>query len=169
MRRLIQFVVIALSSATLSCATNDASRDSAAIEIVDSSAGHGVFAPEQIQWQDGPPSLPAGAKFAILEGDPAKPGYFAMRLQLPDGYQIPPHWHPNVERLTVISGTFNLGMGERFDRSGTQTMPIGTYAFMPPHMEHFAWVNGPTVVQLTTIGPWEINYINPSDDPRQTR
>lgn len=130
---------------------------------------HGLFTPDQFNWKDGPPSIPAGAKVVVLEGDPAKEGYFAMRLQLPNGYKLPPHWHPNVERVTVISGTFHLGTGEKFDRDATKALPAGSYVFMEPGMRHFAWAEGPTVIQFTTIGPWAINYVNPADDPRKPR
>src|SRR4051812_29219585 len=71
--------------------------------------------PDGLKWQDGPASLPPGARFAVLEGDPAKPGPFVFRVKVPDDYKIPPHTHPKPERLTVISGTFHLGMGETFD------------------------------------------------------
>jgi quercetin dioxygenase-like cupin family protein len=128
-----------------------------------------MFRPEQVPWKDGPASLPAGAKVAILEGDPAKAGYFAMRLKFPDGYRVPPHWHPNVERVTIISGTLHLGMGDSFDQGAAHTLPAGSYGFMPPGMRHFAWTEGETVLQLATVGPWEINYVNPSDDPRRQK
>jgi len=75
-------------------------------------------------------SLPAGAKVAVLEGDPSKEGFFTMRLLLPDGFKIQPHWHPKVEHVTVISGTFNVGMGEKFDQTATKAMPAGTLALM---------------------------------------
>src|SRR5437763_521494 len=75
-----------------------------------------IYEPVRIKWQTGPPSIPAGAMLAVLEGDPGKPGPFVMRLRLPRGYQIPPHTHPQPERLTVISGTFHIGMGEKFDK-----------------------------------------------------
>src|SRR4051794_32511287 len=84
-----------------------------------------LLLPQALQWKDGPPSLPSGAKIAVLEGDPTKEGPFAMRLKLPDGYRIPPHTHPKTERLTVISGTFQLGMGEKFDEAALRTMPAG--------------------------------------------
>lgn len=119
-----------------------------------------------VEWKNGPASLPPGAKLAVLEGDPTKDGFFTMRLLLPDGFRIPPHTHPKVEHVTVISGIFNLGMGERFDESGGRAMPAGTFGFWPAGMTHFAWVKGETVVQLHGIGPWSINYVNPSDDPR---
>jgi quercetin dioxygenase-like cupin family protein len=121
--------------------------------------------PDQIQWQDSP-ALPAGAKVAILEGDPTKDGYFAMRAKLPDGYRIPPHWHPGYERVTVLSGTFHLGRGEKFDKSAADALPAGTYTSMEPGMRHFAWAEGETVLQINTLGPWGITYVNPADDPR---
>ncbi len=127
------------------------------------------YAPSEVKWKDGPGSLPPRAKFAVLEGDPGKEGPFVMRLWMPDGYKIQPHWHPKVERITVISGTFNLGMGEKFDQSATQAMPAGTYGFWPAGMRHFAWSKGETVLQLHGIGPWSITYVNSTDDPRNAR
>ena len=128
-----------------------------------------IHQPAQINWQQGPASLPSGAKLAVLEGDPTKDGPFTMRLLLPDGYKIPPHMHPKVEHVTVISGTFNLGMGEKFDQSAGHEMPAGTFGFWPAGMNHFAWAKGETIIQLYGIGPWTINYLNPVDDPRQKK
>jgi len=125
-----------------------------------------LFKPDQIQWRDGPPSLLPGAKMAILEGDPAKEGFFTMRLKLPDGYRVFPHWHPRTERLTIIQGIVNLGTGDRFDTAATQTLSAGAYSSMPPKMTHFAWMKGETILQLSSIGPWEVVYVNPTDDPR---
>jgi hypothetical protein len=85
---------------------------------------------------------------------------------LPDGFKIPPPLAPKVEHVTVISGTFNLGMGEKFDQSATQPMPAGTFGFWPADMKHFAWAKGQTVLHFHGVGPWMINYVNPSDDPR---
>ncbi len=130
------------------------------------SADMHLYPAAEIQWKDGPASLAAGAKFAVLEGDPSKEGFFTMRLWLPDGFKISPHWHPKVEHVTVISGTFNLGMGEKFDQTATRAMAAGTFGFWPAEMRHFAWVEGDTVVQLHGIGPWMITYVNPADDPR---
>src|SRR6266849_10011770 len=86
-----------------------------------------VYAPADIKWKEGPASIPKGASLAVLEGDPTKEGPFVIRLKLPDGYRIPSHTHPKAERLTVISGTFNIGMGEKFDVSKGQAMPAGTF------------------------------------------
>jgi hypothetical protein len=130
------------------------------------SMGISLYPSTEIQWKDGPTSLPSGAKIAVLEGDPSKDGFFTMRLSFPDGYKVPPHWHPKVEHVTVISGALNIGMGEKFDAAATRAMPAGTFGFWPPYMRHFAWAKGETVIQLHGIGPWMINYLNPSDDPR---
>jgi quercetin dioxygenase-like cupin family protein len=123
--------------------------------------------PDQVSWKDGPPSLPAGAKAAVLEGDPKEEGPFTMRLSLPDGYRIPPHSHPAAERLTIIKGTFGLGMGDKFDRSAVNSMPAGSYISMEPGTRHFVLAQGNTVVQINGMGPWKINYVNPADDPRK--
>jgi len=135
----------------------------------ETAAEHTLVQPEQIEWRDGPPSLPQGARFAILEGDPAEEGSFTMRLQLPAGFQIPPHTHPRTERVTVLEGEFRLGHGREFREENLETLPPGGFFIMPPGMEHFAQTDRGTVIQLTGTGPWSINYINPEDDPRQQR
>ena len=131
-------------------------------------AAHGAITilPADVQWKD-TPGLPPGAKVAVLEGDPTKEGYFAMRVKLPDGFRIPPHFHPCHERVTVISGTFHLGHGEKFDKSAAKALPAGAYWSMAPGMRHFAWAEGETIVQVNTTGPWGITYVNPADDPRK--
>lgn len=125
-----------------------------------------VHPPANLKWQDGPPSLPPGAKIAVLEGDPAKEGPFVFRVKVPDGYRIPPHTHPKPERVTIISGTFNLGMGGTFDATKGEALPAGTYGTWPAGMKHYVWVKGETVVQFHGDGPWTITYLNPADDPR---
>jgi hypothetical protein len=126
-----------------------------------------IFSPDKLEWKDGPASLPKGAKIAVLEGDPGKQGPFVFRVKVPDGYRIPPHTHPKPERVTVISGTFNIGMGDRFDAGKGKAMPAGTYGTWPAKMHHFVWVKGETVIQFHGEGPWAINYLNPDDDPRK--
>ena len=139
----------------------------AGVRAEDSTRRWALFTPDQIAWRDGPPSLLPGAKMAILEGDPAKEGLFTMRLKLPDGFRVFPHWHPKTERLTVIQGIVNLGTGDRFDAAATQALGAGTYSSMPPKMTHFAWMKGETILQLSSMGPWEVIYLNPADDPRK--
>lgn len=91
----------------------------------------GIHHPKDLKWQNGPPSLPPGAKIAVLEGDPAKEGSFVFRVKVPDGYRIPPHTHPKPERVTIISGTFQLGMGEVFDEKKGEALPAGSYGTWP--------------------------------------
>ncbi len=129
-------------------------------------AEHAVLVmPDQVTWKPGPPSLPSGAKAAVLEGNPKEAGPFTMRLELPDGYRIPPHFHPAAERVTVIKGTFQLGMGDKFDPSALNSLPAGSYISMKPETRHFAQAKGNTVVQINGVGPWKLVYINPADDP----
>ncbi len=126
-----------------------------------------VVLPEQVTWKPAPPSLPPGAQAAVLEGNPKEEGPFTMRLSLPDGYRIPPHSHPAVERVTVIQGTFKVGMGDKVDRSAMTALPAGTFAALQPGTRHFAEAQGKTIVQLNGVGPWKLTYVNPADDPRK--
>ena len=132
-------------------------------------AGITLNIPGELKWNDGPPSLPKGAQFAVLEGNPGKEGPFVFRVKVPDGYQIPAHTHPKMERVTVIQGTFNIGMGEKFDKEATKAMPAGSYGFWEPGMKHFVWTKGETIAQFHGTGPWTINYVNPADDPRNQK
>jgi quercetin dioxygenase-like cupin family protein len=131
--------------------------------------GAAIRRPDGLTWKDGPPSLPPGAQIAVLEGDPSKPGPFVFRVKVPDGYRIPPHTHPKPERVTVLAGTFLIGMGETFDAGKAEAMPAGTYGTWPAGMKHFVWAKGETVLQFHGDGPWVINYLNPADDPRSAK
>jgi quercetin dioxygenase-like cupin family protein len=123
--------------------------------------------PDEVTWSPGPPSLPSGAKAAVLEGNPKEKGPFVMRLSFPDEYRIPPHFHPAAERVTVIEGTFQLGMGDKFDQSALSSLPEGSYVSMEPGTRHFAQAKGNTIVQVNGVGPWKLTYVNPADDPRK--
>lgn len=135
----------------------------------DHGEGISLHRPRELKWQPGPPSLPKGAHIAVLEGNPSKEGPFVFRVKAPDGYRIPPHTHPKTERVTVIAGQFNIGMGEKFNSDATEPMPVGTYGYWEAGMKHFVWVKGETVVQFHGMGPWTIQYVNPKDDPRNQR
>ena len=139
------------------------------IAIAAHHAGITLNPPDGLKWQAGPPSLPKGAQIAVLEGDPSKEGPFVFRVKAPDGYRIPPHTHPKMERVTVISGQFNIGMGEKFDEKALQPMPAGTYGYWEPGMKHFVLIKGETVAQFHGTGPWTIQYVNPADDPRNQK
>lgn len=132
-------------------------------------AGLKLFSLDAIEWKDGPASLPKGAQIAVLEGNPNAEGPFVFRVKLPSGYRIAPHTHPKTERVTVVSGTFNIGMGAKFDKEKTTPMPAGTYGFWEAGMKHFVFAKGETVVQFHGMGPWSIEYVDPSDDPRNQK
>ena len=122
-----------------------------------------------VTWKDGPPSLPKGAQMALLYGDPTKDGVFVMRLKFPTNYKIPPHTHTTDEVVTVVSGTFNIGMGPTFDPGKTQAITTGGVIAMAPGTQHYVQTDQDTVVQLSTRGPWGIAYVNPADDPRKSQ
>jgi quercetin dioxygenase-like cupin family protein len=124
-----------------------------------------VVTPDKIQWGPAPPIFPAGAQFAVLAGDPSKAGPFIVRLKFPDGYRVMPHWHPTAENVTVISGEFHVGMGNKFDESSMQTLPAGSVAVVPTHHNHYAMAKGETMVQVNATGPFKLVYVNPADDP----
>src|SRR5499427_9776722 len=128
-----------------------------------------LYPPTSIEWRPGPAAIPAGAKMAVHEGDPSKEGPFVVRFQFPAGYYIAPHTHPKTERVTVISGALYLATGESLDRNSAKKLPAGSFGYWPAGMKHAAWSEGETVIQLHGIGPWQINYVNPADDPRNAK
>jgi quercetin dioxygenase-like cupin family protein len=130
---------------------------------------HVIVTPDQIKWGPGPPALPPGAQLAVLEGDPSKAGVaFAVRAKFPDGYRVPPHWHPTDEKVVVVQGSLGVGVGNKFDQSAGHLLPTGSYASMPKGLRHYAWAVGETEIQISGIGPFEVNYVNAADDPRKT-
>ncbi|MBX9590189.1 MAG: cupin domain-containing protein [Hyphomonadaceae bacterium] len=129
---------------------------------------HRMIMPADLTWAD-VPSLPQGAKVAVLEGNMSEAQPFTVRLRFPANYKLPAHWHPAVERVTVLSGTFNMGMGDKLDEAKTMPLTVGAVAIMQPQTRHFAWTKEETVVQLHGTGPWGITYVNEADDPRKKR
>lgn len=124
------------------------------------------FTPDTIPWGPAPPVVRPGAQFAVLEGDPtASTGDFTIRLKMPDGFRISPHFHPQRENVTVISGTLKLGMGDEFEVNKMKAFTAGSFAFLDPDMHHYAMACGETIVQVHGQSPLQFNYINPEDDP----
>ncbi len=125
-----------------------------------------AFTPETIPWGPPPPFLAPGAQLAVIEGNPAATtGDFTVRLKMPDGYRIAPHWHPQRENVTVISGTFKVGMGDTFDKDKMGSFPAGSFAYLDPDMHHYALASGEVIVQIHGSAPLQVNYVNPADDP----
>ena len=135
------------------------------VSAADAPDGHVFMNAANIKWGPAPPSLPKGARLAVLSGDPGKSGPFVMRLMAPAGYKIAPHWHTQSENLSVVSGTLYLGQGDKMDKAKAHALKAGGYHFLPGKAHHYAFTKTPTVVQIHGDGPFDITYINPEDDP----
>jgi uncharacterized RmlC-like cupin family protein len=102
---------------------------------------------------------------AVLAGDPFKDGPYVLRLKMPANYRIPAHHHPTTENVTVVSGSFHAGMGDKLYADKGQVFEPGGFVSMPAGMNHFAWATTETIVQVHGNGPFAIVYVNPADDP----
>ncbi len=128
---------------------------------------HIYTSPKAIIWAPAPPVVPKGAEAAVLDGNPfASSGSYTLRLKMPAGYKIPPHWHPTDENVTVLNGTLGAGMGDKFDTSSGSFLKAGGFVCMPKDVHHYAWAQGPTTIQVHGLAPFAFTYVNPSDDPR---
>jgi quercetin dioxygenase-like cupin family protein len=136
----------------------------AAVAILSVPAVRAVHA-QELKWGPAPAVFPAGAKMAVLQGNPGKPEMFTVRLDMPSGYKIAPHFHPTDEHITVIKGTFLVGMGDTPDAKHTMTLPTGGFATAGANQHHYATAKGHTIVQVSAIGPFALTYVNPADDP----
>jgi len=124
-----------------------------------------MFLPSDIKWTP-VPSLPPGAQISVLEGPLNQAVPITARIKFPANYRLPAHTHPVIEHVTVLSGTFHMGAGDKLDQSLSKPLTTGSFAIMQPGTAHFAWTEEETVVQIHSVGPWGITYINPADDPR---
>ncbi len=126
---------------------------------------HVMVGAAEMKWDPAPPVFEKGAFMTVISGDPGKAGLFAVRLKMPAGFKIAPHWHPTDEHVTVLAGTFALGMGEAFDEASMKELTVGGYALLPAEMRHFAMAKTDAMVQVHGSGPFVLNYVNPADDP----
>jgi quercetin dioxygenase-like cupin family protein len=128
---------------------------------------HAAMNQGDLKWGDAPPSLPKGAKVAVLNGDPGKAGGFAIMAKFPKGYKVPPHFHSQNENVTVISGTLYMGTGETADKKTGHALKPGGYSYMPAGTRHYAIAESETVIEVAGMGPFDVTYVNPADDPRK--
>lgn len=129
-------------------------------------ATHAMQHADQLQWGPAPPIFPAGAEFAVVQGDPSVPGeIFTVRLRFPNNYVLPPHWHPTDEHVTVLRGTFLVGIGETYDPATMEALKVDDFVTAPARVAHYAAARGITEVQVHAIGPFQLTYVNPADDP----
>lgn len=124
-----------------------------------------VLTADSLAWTDAG-SLPRGALQVVLDGTLSRAGPFTVRLSLPAGFHVPPHYHASAERLTVLSGSIRLGYGDALDTAASRRLPAGAYAVNPAWLHHYSWTSEPAVVQITGEGPWLLHYVRPGDDPR---
>jgi len=132
------------------------------------SGEHRMVKAAELKWAD-VPSLPKGAQAALIEGPMNEAVPFTVRIKFPANYRIPPHWHPAVERVTVLSGEFHMAVGEKFDEKKVMGLKPGDMMIMQPKTSHYALTKAATVVQLHGTGPWGVTYVNPDDDPRKKK
>jgi quercetin dioxygenase-like cupin family protein len=125
--------------------------------------------PSGLNWGPAPPTFPKGAQIAVLSGDPSKSAPYVVRLRMPANYQIPAHHHPTTENVTVLSGSFYAGMGDKLNQKNAQAFEPGGFVSMPANMNHYAWATSETVIQVHGEGPFAITYVNPADDPSKAQ
>lgn len=130
---------------------------------------HIAVQPGALKWGPPPPGLPAGAQVAVVAGDPTKDAPYVIRAKLPAFYKIAPHTHPTDENVTVLSGAFHIAMGDKFDTKKGETVKPGGFFTAKTGMQHYGWTTAPTVVQIHGQGPFAITYVNPADDPRNSK
>jgi quercetin dioxygenase-like cupin family protein len=123
-----------------------------------------VVVPHDFKWEVAH-AAPPGATLTVVEGGTAASGTLTMRMKFPANYEMPPHWHSEVERVTVISGSLNWGVGDKMDRSKTRYLPAGSIIVMPANLHHYAWTSEETVFQLNVLGPRTTTYVNAAEDP----
>ena len=128
-------------------------------------SSHVMLDADSLKWGDAPPSLPKGVQMVVLSGNPDKAAPFTLRLKAPAGYKVGLHWHPSVERVTVLEGDFHLQMGNGAAAHSHAFAP-GGYAVLPARMQHAASTQGGAIVQIDSMGPFAIHYVDPKDDPR---
>jgi quercetin dioxygenase-like cupin family protein len=129
-------------------------------------AHHTVVPGDAVEWGAAPASLPPGAQAAVLIGSPTKEGPFVLRLKFPAGFVVPPHRHSKDELVTVISGRFAIAAGEKVDRTAAKPLPPASFVHLPAGMPHYAMTAEETVVQINGMGPFDVTYVDPKDDPR---
>jgi quercetin dioxygenase-like cupin family protein len=154
MRRVVACAAVALAAIAGAVAAQQAKTGS-----------HVLTTAADLKWGEPPPVFEKGASFTVVSGDPGKAGLFVVRLKMPPGYKIAPHWHPTDEHVTVLSGTFGLGMGDKFDKAAAKQLPEGGYALLPAEMHHYAVAITAATVQVHGMGPFSLTYVNPGDDP----
>lgn len=122
----------------------------------------------EVQWVDAIKQAPKGVKNCLLHGDTSK-GPFIMLAKFPAGTTVAPHTHTTDEVVSVVSGTFVIGSGEKFDESKGKSVDAGGYFTIKAGTPHWAMVKTETVLVRYGNGPADIKYVNPADDPTKKK
>jgi hypothetical protein len=162
--RVLRNGFIALSLAALATSSTFAADAAAA-----ANDGHVIQSLAEAKWGPAPPFLPPGGEIAVLSGNPMASEPYTVRLKFPAGYNVPAHWHPTDENVTVVSGEFFVGHGDKLDRSAGRPLGVGGFFRAAAHVNHYAYTKKETTIVLYGVGPVEFNYVNPADDPRNTK
>jgi quercetin dioxygenase-like cupin family protein len=172
LQRLKPGAALLLAGVIAACSSGDSSKITAQTPTASANRSSGSHDDmdhnTQINWGPAPPVFPPGAQFAVVQGDPSVAGaIFTVRLRFPNGYILPPHRHPTDEHVTVLRGTFRVGLGENFSKNALQALKEDGFITAPANMAHFASARGVTEVQVHAIGPFQLTYVHPEDDPRK--
>jgi hypothetical protein len=162
----LTLMLVALAAGTMAATTPTTAHHGASHSA--KMPDHGLTTPDMMKWGPAPPVFQSGAEMAVVQGNPFGAGPYVVRMKMPDGYKIMPHFHPTTENVTVISGTFHLGTGDTFDDSKGAEMPAGSFGYVGPNMHHYAWATGETIVQVHGQGPFKLTYVNAADDPSKS-
>ncbi len=117
-----------------------------------------IVTPSQVQWTAGTGPL-AGVGVAVLAGDPSKSGPYTMRLHLTDGMKFGPHFHGNIENVTVLQGTLLVGVGDTMDPAKMIALPAGSFVSVPMGLHHYAMAKGDTIIQIHGMGPQSMTML----------
>ena len=111
-----------------------------------------------------------GIQTVVLKGDPNQAGVYTIMLRVPAHTQIAAHSHRDDRVATVVSGTWRIGYGDKFDESKLKVLPSGSFYTEPPGRNHFAeTADEPVIVQITGFGPSSTEYVDKSQDPRRPK
>lgn len=121
-----------------------------------------VYTPTSMKWMPGTGDM-KGLQVAALEGDPSKPGPWTIRIKFPAGTKFPVHYHPDTERVTVISGAIWVAVGNKYDATKLMALPPGSYAVIPAGIRHYAAMKVETVIQLSGTAPFAMKMDKTSD------
>lgn len=166
MRKRVALLVLLVGAFVLSVAqSRSTQKTQAAPAAPGKTADHHTVKENEVQWSAAPPIFNPGAQMALMDGDPGSAGMFTVRLKMPAGYKIMPHWHPTQENVTVLSGHFAYGMGDKMDPAQMATLGPGGFVALHARAHHYAMAKEGCVVQVSGMGPLQLIYVNPADNP----